>query len=197
MPQTFLFVGLGNPGEKYSGTRHNVGFDVIDAMAAGYADGDSFVQKWDALAMKVSLWGATIHLVKPQTYMNLSGRAVARYLDFYKVPLDSMVVIHDDLDMRTGRLKLVSGGGTGGHHGIRSIVESIGDNKFYRLKIGIGRPGSGSGLVQIPVEKYVLTSFCPEEATLITERMTDILTGLRKFVEDTPLQSMNYLNSFK
>ncbi len=195
-PDTFFLVGLGNPGAQYSGTRHNIGFDVIDAVAA--QDGSAvFSGKWDALAAKVSLWGATLHLVKPQTYMNLSGKAVARFVDFFKIPLSSVIVIHDDLDMKTGRLKLVRGGGAGGHNGIRSIADSIGSPDFYRLKIGIGRPGSGSTPQQMAVERFVLTQFDLEESQLIAERMSEVVVGLKKFIKGDANQAMNFLNSFK
>lgn len=193
---TFLIVGLGNPGAQYARTRHNIGFDVIDAVA-GLDNSAAFNRKWDALAAKISLWGATLHLVKPQTYMNLSGKAVARFVDYFKIPLSSMIVIHDDLDMKTGRLKLVRGGGAGGHNGIRSIVNCIGSSHFYRLKIGIGRPGSGSTPPQMPVERYVLTTFQPEESPLIDERVGEAVNGLRKFVEGDAGRAMNFLNSFK
>jgi PTH1 family peptidyl-tRNA hydrolase len=194
--ETFLIVGLGNPGEKYAGTRHNIGFDAVDAIAR-QGNASAFILKWEAMTARMTMGVATVHLVKPLTYMNLSGKAVARFIDFYKIPLTSLIVIHDDIDMKTGRLKLVLGGGTGGHNGIRSIVGSIGSNDFYRLKIGIGRPGSGSISSQVPVEKYVLTPFQQEEASLIAERMNEVTVGLRKFIEGNALQSMNFLNSFK
>lgn len=194
--QTYIIVGLGNPGEKYSGTRHNIGFKVVDAIAADFS-ATMFVDKWDALTAKMNLGSTTIHLVKPTTYMNLSGRAVAKFVDFYKIQLSHLLVIHDDIDMRTARLKLVKGGGTGGHNGIRSIVECLGGNEFYRLKIGIGRPGKDNVSAEIPVERYVLTQFNDEEKERISVRMPDIINGFRRFIEDDPRGSMNFLNSFK
>lgn len=193
---TYLFVGLGNPGSKYHGTRHNIGFTVADALAD--ANGTSAdLQKWDGLTAKIMLDGSTIHVVKPMTYMNLSGRAVAKFVDFYRIPLDRVIVVHDDLDMHLGRLKLVAGGGTGGHNGIRSLVDCIGGKDFYRLKIGIGRPGSGDVHADIPVERFVLTSFQDEEAEIIEKRMADIIKGLDLFFEGDARAAMNYLNRFK
>ncbi len=194
--KTFILFGLGNPGSKYTGTRHNIGFDVIDEIAR-ISSTDLTLQKWEARTAKVSLWGAVIHLVKPMTFMNRSGNSVARYIDFYKVPLSNILVVHDDLDMRTGRLKLVRGGGTGGHNGIRSIVSSTGVKDFFRLKIGIGRPGDGQTHEDMPVEKYVLTTFYNEEIELLRSRMINILEGLQIYFEKDAIQAMNYLNSFK
>ena len=196
LSDTYLLIGLGNPGSQYMGTRHNIGFDVVDEVARLEA-AEITIQKWEAHTVKISLWGTTIHLIKPMTFMNRSGRSVARFIDFYKIPPEKILVVHDDLDMRTGRLKLVRGGGTGGHNGIRSIVSSTGEKEFFRLKIGIGRPGNGLAHANIPVEKYVLTSFYDEEKELLQSRMINILEGLQIFVEADATQAMNYLNSFK
>lgn len=193
---TYIIAGLGNPGKKYEGTRHNIGFQIVDELARK-AGRDIDSEKWDSLTVKISLWGCVIHLVKPMTFMNLSGRAVARYLNFYKIPTQRLIVVHDDIDMKTGRLKLVNGGGAGGHNGIRSIIQSIGQRDFFRLKIGIGRPGNGLSEATIPVERYVLTAFYQEEAEIIDKRIPVVLTGLQNFFEDDSSKSMSYLNSFK
>ena len=192
---TFLFVGLGNPGTQYDGTRHNIGFDIVDAFAKENNETLS-LQKWDGLTAKLLVDGQTIHLVKPMTYMNLSGKSVARYVDFYKIDPENLLVIHDDLDMHLGRMKLVKGG-TGGHNGIRSLVASLGFNNFHRLKIGIGRPGGESGDGRIPVERYVLTRFSSDERAILQERSQVMVEGLEMFLRQGPLKSMNFLNSFK
>ena len=192
----YIMVGLGNPGAKYDGTRHNIGFAVVDAMAKN-RNTDINTEKWDSLTGKLMLGETTVHLVKPMTYMNLSGKAVARYVDFFKVPLEKIIVVHDDLDMKPGRLKIVSGGGAGGHNGIRSLVNYLGGNDFYRLKIGIGRPGSGNAHPDIPVDRYVLSSFQDEELKIIQNRIVDILKGLEMFFAGEVAGAMNFLNSFK
>ena len=192
----YILVGLGNPGDKYVQTRHNIGFDVIDAFADAYKT-EIVTEKWDGLTTKIKHKDITVHLVKPMTYMNLSGKSVARYVDFFKVPPDNLLVVHDDLDMKPGRLKLVKGGGTGGHNGIRSIVSNIGSPEFYRLKIGIGRPGVGDAPEEMPVDRYVLTSFSRNEAKIFEERMVEILQGLEMFFSGEPSRAMNFLNSFK
>lgn len=129
--------------------------------------------------------------------MNLSGKAVARYVDFYKVEPDRVLVIHDDLDMNPGRVKLVAGGGAGGHNGIRSLVEWLGTGNFLRLKLGIGRPGKLGVHPEIPVEKYVLAPFSPDEKKLLDERMDSIEKGLEYLVCDGLSKAMNLLNSIK
>lgn len=192
----FLVVGLGNPGNDYASTRHNAGFLVVDELARRF--GVSVCHnKWQAYFVQLELWGNKIFFIKPDTFMNLSGKAVARYVDFYKVEPDRVLVIHDDLDMNPGRVKLVAGGGAGGHNGIRSLVEWLGTGNFLRLKLGIGRPGKLGVHPEIPVEKYVLAPFSPDEKKLLDERMDSIEKGLEYLVCDGLSKAMNLLNSIK
>ena len=196
MAVPYILVGLGNPGDKYVHTRHNIGFDIIDAFAQANKV-EITTDKWDGLTGKIKQGERTIHLVKPMTFMNLSGKSISRYVDFFKVPPERMIVVHDDLDMKLGRLKLVKGGGAGGHNGIRSIITSTGSTGFYRLKVGIGRPGTGDAPEEMPVDRFVLTSFGSAEKTIIQERITAILEGLELFFSGEPPRAMNFLNSFK
>ena len=193
---TFLIVGLGNPGERYQGTRHNIGFVVVDALAQKYAC-QVTCEKWGAFFVRTTFLGQKVCLVKPQTYMNLSGKAAVRFVDFYKIPLQNLLVIHDDLDMKPGRIKLVLGGGHGGHKGIRSLVQYLSGNNFFRLKIGIGRPGLGGVHPEIPVENYVLSKFLQEERDLIAERMETVIHGVECFLQGNTDRAMNMLNSLK
>lgn len=193
----FLIAGLGNPGQQYLDTRHNVGFIALDALARRWGGNSPATEKWNAHCTRISRWGCRITLVKPMTYMNLSGKAVAEFVNFYRIPLENIVVIHDDLDMHPGRLKLVRGGGAGGHNGIRSLTQSLGSNDFYRLKIGIGRPGKNGVHAEFPVEKYVLSSMSREELDLMLERLDSIEDGLRLFVEESPARAMSLINSIK
>jgi len=193
---TFIIAGLGNPGEKYDETRHNVGFMVVDALARKY-DCEVNLEKWEAVSTRISLYNRKVFLVKPLTYMNLSGKAVARFIDFYKLPLQNLLVIHDDLDMRPGRVKLTVGGGHGGHNGIRSLVQYLGGNDFLRLKIGIGRPGQGGVHPGIPVENYVLSRFSAEEREEVSSRMEPLIQGIGFLLQDDVSKAMNLLNSFK
>ena len=192
----FLVVGLGNPGSEYAATRHNVGFMVVDELARRFGVSVDH-EKWQAYSAQLVLWGGKVCLLKPNTFMNLSGKAVARYVDFYKVRLGQILVVHDDLDMAPGRVKLVAGGGTGGHNGIRSLVECLGTRDFMRLKLGIGRPGRVEHFSGMPVEKYVLAPFSPDEKILLWQRMDSIEKGLKCLLGDGIAKAMNLLNTIK
>lgn len=194
--ETYLIVGLGNPGADYESTRHNVGFMLIDEFARR-CKVRLDLMKWDSLYARVSLYGARVFLVKPQTFMNLSGKSVARFADFFKIPIDHILIVHDDLDMHTGRLKFVGGGGPGGHNGIRSLVEYLGSKSFYRLKYGIGKPGQNGSHKNMPVEKYVLAPLSDAEYTLLEERKGQIVKGIETFLDQGSQQAMNMLNSIK
>ena len=194
--ETYLIAGLGNPGSKYENTRHNVGFQVVDALARRFGSSLS-AEKWDALHCRLTIAGKRIYLLKPQCFMNRSGSPVAHFADFFKIPKDRILIIHDDLDMHPGRLKLVATGGPGGHNGIRSIIQSLGSKDFHRLKIGIGRPGQNDIHADIPVERFVLASMSGPEQQILDTRMDDLLAGIECFVESGSQKAMNLLNSIK
>ena len=183
-----LIVGLGNPGPRYARTRHNAGFLVIDALARRLG-----VQQWrerfDAETAVTEENNARLILVKPMTYMNLSGRAVRQALDWYRVPLERLLVVYDDVDLPFGTLRLRLGGSSGGHHGVESIIAALGSDRFARLRVGIGRPRDGRD-----VTVYVLSRFTPEEEAAlvgIIERATDAaLTWSREGI----VQAMNRFN---
>ncbi len=139
----FLIVGLGNPGDSYTNTPHNVGFEVVDRLAARW-NCAPFRKKFDGLWCEADVHGRKVLLLKPQTFMNLSGKSIAGFVNFFKVPVvDSLLVVVDDLDLPPGQLRLRKAGGTGGHNGLRSTVECLGVDTFPRLRIGIGRsPGA-------------------------------------------------------
>jgi len=191
-----LVVGLGNPGSEYAFTRHNAGFMVVDELARRLGVAVDR-EKWQAYSGQSSLWGDKICFLKPDTYMNLSGKAVARYVDFYKALPQQILVVHDDLDMASGRVKMVAGGGAGGHNGIRSVVECLGTRDFLRLKLGIGRPGQGGVYAGIPVEKYVLSPFSSAEQHALEQSVGLIETGLEYLVRDGLAKAMNLLNTRK
>ena len=192
----FIIVGLGNPGEQYCSTRHNVGFFIVDELARRW-NSTILLEKWHALYVSLSVGEEKVHLVKPVTFMNRSGGAVVHFLRFYKVNPDQLLVIHDDLDMAPGRVKLVKGGGTGGHNGIKSLVEALGTKDFYRLKIGIGRPGNGTIHPDFPVDKYVLSNFSKEDFDILQSRYDDFEDGIRLFLQGSPAKAMNLLNGLK
>ncbi len=135
-----LVAGLGNPGSKYENTRHNVGFMFLDFLAGNF--GGAFkASRWAAEVSKASLDSGSCLLVKPTTFMNLSGQAVARLAAYYQIEPAKIVVVHDDLDLEPGRVKVVFNRGAGGHNGIKSIIDHLGSCQFARLRVGIGRPG--------------------------------------------------------
>jgi len=162
-----LIVGLGNPGATYNGTRHNIGFDIIDKIADEF-DFPQYSAKFSAEVSSKTINSTKITLLKPQTYMNLSGNAVAKALNFFKIPLENLIVLHDDLDLAFAKIKVKIGGGSGGHNGIKSIDQHLGSN-YYRIRIGIGKP-----IAAYDVSDYVLAKFAPEER-LIVEKLQQII----------------------
>jgi len=195
--QDNLIVGLGNPGAEYEDTKHNVGFLLLDTLHNYFAPNSSFKDKWNGLYDSTSYNQDKVHFIKPLTYMNRSGQSVAQAYTFFKIAPDRLVVVHDDLDMPPGRVKLVKGGGHGGHNGIKSIVSSIGTNDFYRLKIGIGRPGQGDVHKDFPVEKYVLSNFSIDELNILRERCAHIVDGMKYLLDGDVGRAKGVLNSLK
>ena len=151
-----LIVGLGNPGREYERHRHNIGFMVVEALLAR-ARANLNQEKFAAKVGQGTLAGERVLFVEPQTFMNLSGRSVAEAARFYKVAVEDVLVIHDELDLPLGRLQLKAGGGSGGHNGLKSIVSSLGDESFIRLRFGIGKPEGPNARER--VADYVLSNF--------------------------------------
>ena len=149
-----LVAGLGNPGREYARTRHNVGWLVVDELARRC--GGSWRSKFSAQLAEVRLGSSHLALVKPETYMNESGRSIAAAVRFFKVPIDSVLVVHDDVDLEEGRLQARLGGGLAGHNGLRSIARDLGAPEFLRLRIGVGRPSRGD---RRSVADFVLAPF--------------------------------------
>jgi PTH1 family peptidyl-tRNA hydrolase len=152
-----LVAGLGNPGREYERTRHNVGWMVVDELARRH-DG-SFRSKFAGQLAEVRDDARRLALLKPETYMNVSGRSVGAATRFFKVEPGSLLVVHDDVDLEPGRLQARLGGGLAGHNGLRSIAAELGTQDFLRLRIGVGRPGRGD---RRPVADYVLSPFEPD-----------------------------------
>jgi peptidyl-tRNA hydrolase, PTH1 family len=151
-----LVAGLGNPGREYERTRHNVGWMVADELARRH--GGSFRSKFSGRLAEVRQAERRLALLKPETYMNESGRSVGAAARFFKVPADRILLVHDDVDLAEGRLQARLGGGLAGHNGLRSIAQALGTNDFLRLRIGVGRPERGDPR---PVADYVLSPFDP------------------------------------
>jgi PTH1 family peptidyl-tRNA hydrolase len=152
-----LIAGLGNPGREYASTRHNIGWTVVDELAQRH--GGSWRSKFSGQLAETRLDEARLALVKPETYMNESGRSIAAAARFFKVPAETVLIVHDDVDLEEGRLQVRLGGGLAGHNGLRSIAQALGSQDFLRLRIGVGRPGRGD---RRSVADYVLSKFAPE-----------------------------------
>jgi peptidyl-tRNA hydrolase, PTH1 family len=152
-----LIAGLGNPGREYAATRHNAGWMVVDELARRH--GGSWRSKFSGQLAETRLDGSRVALVKPETYMNESGKSIAAAARFFKVPVEAVLVVHDDVDLDEGRLQARAGGGLAGHNGLRSIAQALGSQEFLRLRIGVGRPGRGD---RRSVADYVLAPFAPE-----------------------------------
>jgi PTH1 family peptidyl-tRNA hydrolase len=153
-----LVACLGNPGREYAGNRHNVGWMVVDELARRH-DG-AWRAKFDGKLAEIRIDGHKVALLKPETYMNDSGRAVNAAMRFFKLEPDSLLVVHDESDLESGRMQARRGGGLAGHNGLRSIAERLGTSDFLRLRVGVGRPGRGDPR---PLADYVLTNFEPHE----------------------------------
>jgi PTH1 family peptidyl-tRNA hydrolase len=152
-----LVVGLGNPGREYATTRHNIGFMVADELARRH--GGSWRSKFSGEVADVRVDGARLALLKPQTYMNESGRSVAAAAKFYKVGSEDLLAIHDEVDLELGRMQARLGGGLAGHNGLRSMASALRSPEFLRLRIGVGRPERGDPR---PVSDWVLSPFAPD-----------------------------------
>jgi PTH1 family peptidyl-tRNA hydrolase len=153
-----LVVGLGNPGREYAGNRHNVGWLVVDELARRHDA--SWRAKFDGRLAEIRIDGHKVALLKPETYMNDSGRSVQAAARFFKAEPDTILVVHDEGDLEPGRLQARLGGGLAGHNGLRSIAKHLGTPEFLRLRVGVGRPGRGDPR---PLADYVLSDFEPHE----------------------------------
>jgi len=169
-----LIVGLGNPGPNFDRTRHNAGADLVLELAKSYQVTMKHESKFFGDTAKISIDGRDVRLLIPTTFMNRSGQSVAALARFYQVPVEAILVVHDELDISPGAARFKKGGGHGGHNGLRDIVQSLGNNKsFARLRIGIGHPGDAR-----QVADYVLKKASPTDQQLISNSIDDALRTL-------------------
>ena len=171
-----LFVGLGNPGERYKLTRHNVGFMVLDKLIEQLSV-EGWDKKFDSFFNKIIIDQKSIILLKPLTFMNVSGHAVQKVKNFYSIDPNNIFIIHDDIDLELGKIKLKKGGGDGGHNGLKSIIKLIG-SEFNRIRIGIGRPE------KINVSSYVLNDFREEEVPLLKKIILKSCKGINLLISN-------------
>jgi peptidyl-tRNA hydrolase, PTH1 family len=185
----YLLVGLGNPGDKYRNSKHNIGFTCLSYLATRH--GLTFSQsKWKGMTAQGMMFNEKVILLKPMTYMNLSGESLGPLAAYYRIEQQKILVIHDDLDMANAKVKLCTNRGPGGHNGIKSIISHLSGKQFARLKIGIDRPDPA-----IPVSNYVLGKFTPQQMSEIEERYSLIEDAIQFFIKDGINSAMNKINS--
>ncbi len=185
-----VIVGLGNPGSKYTETRHNAGFWFIEEVARKYGAMFRPDKKFHGEVAKVSIEGKDIWLLKPETFMNRSGLAVQSLLSFYRFTAEQLLVAHDEIDLPPGTAKLKTGGGHGGHNGLRDIISQLGSKDFHRLRIGVGHPGSKDQVVD-----YVLHSASRDDRILIDRDIDDAVAVLPELASGAFEQAMQKLHS--
>ena len=184
-----VIAGLGNPGTVYAQTRHNIGFQVLDELASRAKVAFQADPRANGLATKVTLAGRTTWLVKPLTYMNDSGSCIASHLQFYKLPVEGLLVVHDDINLVPGAVKLSVGGGDGGHNGLTSILRYL-PNIFARLRIGIGgKHWPGHNLAD-----HVLGKFTDEEQATLTNHITYCIQGIETWLSQGTTIAQNFIN---
>ena len=183
-----LIAGLGNPGDRYSGTRHNIGFMVIDALGSRHAIRVDNNKKKSLTGSGIVAKKKVI-MAKPQTFMNLTGEALGPLFSFLDIEVTDVIVVHDDLDLDFGRIKIKSGGGHGGHNGIRSIISHFGDKNFVRVRVGIGKPPKGWD-----ISKYVLSQFSAEEKKGLDDLLERAADAVEMIISAGYLKAMNAFN---
>ena len=187
----FVIAGLGNPGREYAETKHNVGFCVIDRLAEKYhIDVTKFKQK--ALIGDGTINGRRVLLVKPQTFMNLSGESVRELSDYYKIPAENIIVIYDDISLDVGQLRIREKGSAGGHNGIKNIILHLGTEIFPRIKVGVGEKPKGWDLAD-----YVLGRYSAEDRKIIDEAQKEAAEAVKMMVMDDIRGAMNRYNTKK
>ena len=189
---TKLIVGLGNPGPGYAHNRHNLGFMCLNHFARSH--GIRFDRKQGKARIGTcEVAGSKVVLARPQTYMNLSGQAVSRLVRKFNISLDNLLVIHDDLDLPLGKIRLRQGGGSAGHKGIKSIVAELGSQDFFRIRVGIGRP-SVAEMTEADVVAYVLSDFTIEEKKIVTRVIPRVSEAVLCLLTEGLTIAMNKFN---
>lgn len=185
----FLIVGLGNPGKEYEQTRHNIGFEVVDNIAKEY-NIEISRQKFKGIYGEGFIEGEKVILLKPTTYMNLSGDSIREVMNFYKITNEQVIVIYDDISLDVGRLRIREKGSAGGHNGIKSIISQLGTDIFPRIKVGVGQPN-------VDLVNYVLGKFTKEEMVVLNESIDASTKATVEMIKDDVKTAMNQFNGFK
>lgn len=183
-----IIVGLGNPGKKYEKTLHNAGFLVIDELAKKY-NLELNKEMFNGVYAKTRIQGEDVIFVKPQTFMNLSGECVGQLCRYFKVEVEDVFVVYDDMEIRFGQLRIRKNGSSGGHNGIKSLIQHLGSQEFPRLKIGVGRPSENRSVVS-----HVLAQFSPIQEKHLPELLTAAVGAVEMFIADELRAAMNEYN---
>ncbi len=183
-----LLIGLGNPGRQYEKTRHNIGFMVIDELADRWGIAMN-KEKFRGLFGSGVVHGEKVYLLKPMTYMNLSGECIRPFMDYFDIPLEDIVVIYDDLDLVVGKLRLRQKGSAGGHNGIKSMISHLGTQEFNRIRFGIARPWAGKTVID-----HVLGNFTEEEMSAVESGIIAASEACEKGLSNSFLEVMNMFN---
>jgi len=184
-----LIVGLGNPGKKYRHTKHNIGFDVIDAIYSQLNSG-RIESKFNSLISNQKIGEKDVILAKPMTFMNLSGKAVKEIIDYFEIPLNSICIVYDDLNLDLGVLRLRRSGSAGGHNGMKSIIEHLNSKDFPRLRIGIGIPPDNTDWMD-----YVLSDFPEPAREIVNQSIEKAVDTIKTFIIEGIDSAMNKYNS--
>ena len=192
-----LVVGLGNPGQRYAGTRHNVGFMALELLARREGVRFRSMAKLQAELAEVGFGRDRLRLLMPQTYMNESGRSIRAALDWFDVSVDQLLVLVDDMDLPLGRLRLRAKGSAGGHNGLKSTIQHLGTQEFPRLRIGIGAPGRSAEERKARTVSHVLGSFNASEQPLLKDVLDEVLRGLELIQRQGLERAGNRLNGFQ
>ena len=187
----YLIAGLGNPTREYEKTRHNVGFSVIDVLADKY-NIDVSDRKHKALCGKGVIEGEKVLLVKPQTFMNLSGESIREAVDYYKIDPEDIIVIYDDISLDVGQIRIRKKGSAGGHNGLKNIIKMLGHDTFIRVRMGVGEKPKNYDLAD-----YVLGHFPSEERTVMDEAAKTAAEAIRMILTESADAAMNHFNSKK
>lgn len=187
--ESYVFIGLGNPGRQYEMTRHNMGYLVVEAFARSLGWIFKEDRRFNARVVKGASGNKTVHLVLPLTYMNLSGTAVRRYVDYYKIPLNHLVVVVDDIALSFGQLRLRAMGSAGGHNGLKSIEACLGTNHYMRLRMGIGHPG------EKVLADYVLDPFSSADKEELPAFIDKGVGIMQRLLTESPSHVMNAVNT--
>lgn len=186
----YIIAGLGNPGRQYDMTRHNIGFEVIDYIA-GKFDVKVNKLKFKALYGEVKIGAEKVYLIKPQTYMNLSGDSIREFCSFYKIPAENVIVINDDISLNAGRIRIRAKGSAGGHNGLKSIIYQLNSDNFPRIKIGVGAPGNPD----YDLADFVLGRFTKEEIPVLEEAIIKASKAAEEIIKRGIDSAMNKFNS--